>query len=1071
MRSYRQTVASLAGRFAIITCALVACGIPVAAQTPSSTDVAPCSADAMQRSEGCILALAPGQTTNLPIAVSTGNVRAVTAEQVEGTVELRLPDAPTPDTASEPYTNHAGRHSRIRLLLTSGQQVIVGNSSKDKPAKVLLRVGSASPVDSNSTIEQAAEKAFAHAEVLRAGNSTDNHEILRAYDLAIANWRSLGNTQELARALTWKADFLITNEGSSVDAQPVIEQVSALLPKLDTAETAHYWLVMGFVSAVQGNYEAVRSSYGKALPLYTAMDDQALQAKILDNLARVEFMEGHADKAISDETQAANLASLAGDARRQAFVEEELGAIDSTLGDFEGSYQAYGDALAQLKRLPAEERMAGSIWVDLSDLYTTLGDLDRVKDALDQASAIWKRIDYPVGLVDTLNNYGDLYLLKNQMGAARASLQQGFDLAEKIGYERGSIATLGGLGDTYLYERDAEHAEDVLTRALGRAQKAKQVDFETVLDCQLGDAALLKHDFAGAQRFYEECRQKSVETKDSYNEIRAEAGLAHVAFKSDQLDEARSHCEHALAGIEGIRGHLRNQDLRTSFFASQHAYYDLDIQILTRLDRMHPNEGYAWQAFLIAERARARTLLDQVTTANTEMHTAASPALLAQYEDVQRRLRQMEASHPHTPQNTTATSAAIARLTFSEHQLHEEIRANSKQDVPESPHPLSLEALENALPTPAAALVEYWVGEETSYAWVITRRGIRSFRLPPEAQLERQCSAFRAAILAVAARDPGLTAEQRAALQPAQENRWRNLGSQLATTLFPSGMLSPSTTTVFIVGDGPVEAVAFAALPKISLLEPSNAPLRNITFLNEPSAFIFSVLETNLTHSRPMRLALFTLEQSRQTAEMTVAARNDRRDALASLPFTGNEAELIRAAIGPNSTRVFSGAALSKTSLQNLDWSQFSIGHFAMHAVLNERYAELSGLALDRGQIINSGNLLWYGDVRHLHAGLDLVVLSACDTALGEQVPGEGLRGLTQAFFAAGSQRVLGTLWEVDDQATSEWMGHFYRALKRTHSPAEALHEAQEKMAADPQWASPYYWAGFALAGDWRPLP
>jgi len=166
-----------------------------------------------------------------------------------------------------------------------------------------------------------------------------------------------------------------------------------------------------------------------------------------------------------------------------------------------------------------------------------------------------------------------------------------------------------------------------------------------------------------------------------------------------------------------------------------------------------------------------------------------------------------------------------------------------------------------------------------------------------------------------------------------------------------------------------------------------------------------------------------------------------------------------------------SGTSLSPEALRNLDWSEFSIGHFAMHAVLNERYAELTGLALGKQHEPGSANLLWYGDVSHFHAKLDLVVLSACNTALGERIPGEGLRGLTQAFFAAGSQRVVGTLWEVDDQATSEWMPYFYRALKETHSPAKALHDAQEKMAAGSQWSSPYYWAGFVLAGDWRPLP
>lgn len=76
--------------------------------------------------------------------------------------------------------------------------------------------------------------------------------------------------------------------------------------------------------------------------------------------------------------------------------------------------------------------------------------------------------------------------------------------------------------------------------------------------------------------------------------------------------------------------------------------------------------------------------------------------------------------------------------------------------------------------------------------------------------------------------------------------------------------------------------------------------------------------------------------------------------------------------------------------------------------------------------------------------------------------------GLTQAFFVAGAQRVLGSLWPADDEATSILMEHFYRALRASHSPSSALRVAQTEMAKDPRWSSPYYWAGFSLAGDWR---
>jgi CHAT domain-containing protein len=112
-----------------------------------------------------------------------------------------------------------------------------------------------------------------------------------------------------------------------------------------------------------------------------------------------------------------------------------------------------------------------------------------------------------------------------------------------------------------------------------------------------------------------------------------------------------------------------------------------------------------------------------------------------------------------------------------------------------------------------------------------------------------------------------------------------------------------------------------------------------------------------------------------------------------------------------------------------------------------------------------------YGDISHLHTPVELVVLSACETANGERVPGEGLLGLSHAFMAAGSQRVLGTLWKVDDEATAAWMRLFYLDLKRSKSPADALRQAQMQMATDSRWHSPYYWAGFTLEGNWHAIP
>jgi CHAT domain-containing protein len=101
--------------------------------------------------------------------------------------------------------------------------------------------------------------------------------------------------------------------------------------------------------------------------------------------------------------------------------------------------------------------------------------------------------------------------------------------------------------------------------------------------------------------------------------------------------------------------------------------------------------------------------------------------------------------------------------------------------------------------------------------------------------------------------------------------------------------------------------------------------------------------------------------------------------------------------------------------------------------------------------------------------GAGLVVLSACETALGKPVEGEGLLGLTRGFMYAGAPRVVASLWEVDDKATGELMKKFYEGMfVHRLTAAAALRAAQDAIRREPQWRSPYYWAGFVLQGDWR---
>jgi CHAT domain-containing protein len=149
----------------------------------------------------------------------------------------------------------------------------------------------------------------------------------------------------------------------------------------------------------------------------------------------------------------------------------------------------------------------------------------------------------------------------------------------------------------------------------------------------------------------------------------------------------------------------------------------------------------------------------------------------------------------------------------------------------------------------------------------------------------------------------------------------------------------------------------------------------------------------------------------------------------------------------------------------------YRVIHFATHGVADARNPELSGLVLalvdDRGR--PRQGFLGLADVYELELASDLAVLSGCRTALGRELRGEGLMGLTRAFLHAGVPRVVASLWRVQDRATAELMERFYQALwHRGASPAAALREAQRSLRSEPRYRDPYSWSGFVLHGDWR---
>jgi CHAT domain-containing protein len=161
----------------------------------------------------------------------------------------------------------------------------------------------------------------------------------------------------------------------------------------------------------------------------------------------------------------------------------------------------------------------------------------------------------------------------------------------------------------------------------------------------------------------------------------------------------------------------------------------------------------------------------------------------------------------------------------------------------------------------------------------------------------------------------------------------------------------------------------------------------------------------------------------------------------------------------------------NRTTATSGDLGQYRIVHFATHGLINSQHPELSGIVLSlvdqKGQPQN-GFLRLY-EIYNLKLNADLVVLSACQTALGKEIKGEGLIGLTRGFMYAGAPRVVASLWRIDDRATAELMTRFYRGMiTEGLTPAAALRAAQISMWQEKRWSAPPYWAAFTIQGEWK---
>jgi CHAT domain-containing protein len=317
--------------------------------------------------------------------------------------------------------------------------------------------------------------------------------------------------------------------------------------------------------------------------------------------------------------------------------------------------------------------------------------------------------------------------------------------------------------------------------------------------------------------------------------------------------------------------------------------------------------------------------------------------------------------------------------------------------------------------------------------------------------------------------------------------------ADIGRLLFAGVAAGVTAERLIVVADGALQFVPFAAVP----FRPGGEPLlTDHELVTLPSASAIATLRTPTPDRRaPDRTLALLADPVFQPDDTRLTGRSrgvpppglqtGRRPQgafgrsvadtasgrLERLAYSGDEARRIASLVSPSDALVATGLDATRERAMSDDLGRYRFVHFATHALVNTRHPDLSGIALStvgRDGAARDG-FLRLPDIYNMRLSADVVILSACQTALGRDVRGEGLVGLTRGFLHAGARGVVSTLWEVRDRQTSELMARFYRGMLHDGlKPVAALRAAQLAMMRDPASSAPFYWAGFVLQGDWR---
>jgi CHAT domain-containing protein len=875
----------------------------------------------------------------------------------------------------------------------------------------------------------------------------------------------------------------------------------------DEYRQAWIMLVITALHAEAGEFREAFDYANQTLPHFRTVRDRVGEGSTLSFLGGMSDVLGDPQKALWYYNQALLAARESNNQSIQASVLNSTGKIYNDLNDWQRAIDYYGQALALFREI-GNQRLEAITLHNIGVAYSGLGEMDRALDFLQRALPLRRTVGDKAGEADTLTSIGYVYNVLGRSSEALEFYKQAMPLRLAVGDRRAEGITLDHIGIAYSSMGEPARALDYHQQALERHRAAGSVRTEAVSLANIGHVYDQLGQPQKAVEFYTQAHSLFTSVGDRQNQAKALEGSARAEIHLGNLQQAKQLIEEAIKLIEAVRSTAGAQLLRASYFASQQSAYELHVDLLMRLHRANPAQGYDAEALRASERRRARSLLEMLNEAHVDFRQGVKTELVARERDIAQslnakaqRLIQLTAQKGNREEIATLNKE-VSTLEDEYQQLQAEIRkASPGYAALTQPQPLGLREIQAEL-DPNTLLLEYSLGNDRSYLWAISRDSCKTYELPKREEIQRVATLVYDSMTARSVVKSLETPAQRQTRIEQADLQFQKAAIELSQMVLSPVAAELRTNRLVVVADGALQYVPFAALPVVSGQRAQGRPLiLNHEVISLPSASTLAVQRRSLDNRKPAPKAVaviadpvFSTSDSRFKTDARVvhvkesgpgiSVTNDTTRiiehladsttgqlVIPRLPFTREEAEQILAVAPRGSNLKALDFRANRAAATNGELSRYRYVHFATHGYLDSTRADLSAIVLslvDEEGKPQDGFLRTH-DIYNLNFPAELVVLSACETGLGKDVKGEGLVGLTRGFMFAGARRVVVSLWNVNDKATASLMQRLYIGmLKGNKTPAASLRAAQMEMLKVKQWQSPYYWAAFVVQGEWR---